>query len=648
MVEPNGSVAPHELGTSGSSGTSGPSEPSNEGGGSPADSDAASVAGAEREILVEQQSALALHEATQQFEAGNAASATDPIDLQILTINDFHGRIEANFAGGEAGAAVLAGAVNHFRAQNPNTLFVSAGDNIGASTFTSFIDRDNPTIDALAAAGLAVSAVGNHEFDQGVDDLLHRVTPRFGGPQFSLGANVYAKGTSTPALQEFVVEDVGGVRVAFIGTVTSQTASMVRPSGIATIDFGDQLAAANRVATRIDAENLADVTVLLTHEGSFSSDCAVIAAEQTAYGALIRDASPAIDAIVSGHTHQRYACEIGGRPVMQAHQYGTTLGTLELRVDPVSRELLSIAAGLVPLVADGAAAFEADPAVAAIVAAATENAEAEGSVEVGAISADILRGGTPPGSDRGAESSIGNLIADIYLWAASNESYGVTPAVIGMMNPGGLRADLLYRDDGRVSYRDIANVQPFANTLVTVSLSGAQLKSVLEEQWYSDELPSLKRHLGISQGFGYVYDPDAPRGSRVLTMTLHGQPIDPTAQYVVVTHSYLAAGGDDIHTFPQGAEHTDTGQVDLQATVAYFEQHPIVDPAPLGRAIAHVDDGSGGGEHPVPGGEPLAATGAAGAPLVLGGAAALLLVLGAAAIFVARTSSSGRERYLSF
>ena len=520
---------------------------------------------------------------------------TAPIEVQILTMNDFHGRIEANFGNGEAGAAVLAGAVTEMRTENPNTLFVSAGDNIGASTFTSFIDSDNPTIDALTAAGLDLGVVGNHEFDAGFPDLTDRVIPRFGGSEFALGANVYEKGTETPALDEYVIEEVDGVRIAFIGTVTAQTAAMVSPSGIEAIDFGDPLEATNRVAAEIEAGDLADVVVLLTHEGSATGECSAIEADTTVYGDLIRGAHESIDAIVSGHTHQEYACDVDGRPVIQAHQYGTALGKLDIQVDRASNELRSISGEVLPLVADGEALYPVDPTVEAIVDAAVANAETEGAVNVGAISADIVRGGTPPGDDRGVESSLGNLVADMYLWATSNDDYTGTPSVIGVMNPGGLRADLLYGTDGTMTYRDVANVQPFANTLVTVSLTGAQLKSVLEEQWQPEGSSRPKLHLGISDGFAYEYDPAAARGERILSMTLDGLAIDPAVSYTVVTNSFLADGGDNFFSFAEGVDRTDTGQVDLQATVAYFEHHDLVDPAPLERAVVVTDEAPGGG-----------------------------------------------------
>ena len=516
-------------------------------------------------------------------------------DIQILTINDFHGRIEENLGNGEAGAAVVAGAVDSFEAENPNTLFVSAGDNIGASTFTSFIDDDNPTIDALAAAGLDVSAAGNHEFDQGFADLADRVLPRFGGGQYGLAANVYLKGTDTPALEEYYVEDVDGVRVAFIGTVTADTAAMVTPTGIADIEFGDQLEAANRVAAEITEADAADVIVLLSHTGAAQSSCEAVEADTTDFGALVHDASAEIDAIVSAHTHQSYSCVIEGptgveRPVVQAHQYGTTLGKLDISVDTASKDLVSIDASLVPLVVDGAAAFPADPEVAEIVAAAQATAEEEGSVEVGSITADILRGGEPAGADRGVESTLGNTVADLYLWATSNEDYAGTPAQIGIMNPGGLRADLLYGTDGTLTYRDVANVQPFANTLVTVTLTGAQLKDILEEQWQPDGSERPKLHLGISDGFSYEYDAEAARGERIVSMSFQGAEVDPAAEYTVVTNSFLAAGGDNFTTFAEGTDRTDTGQVDLTATVAYFAANSPVSPAELGRAV--IADGS--------------------------------------------------------
>ncbi len=541
----------------------------------------------------------------------------DTTSIQVLGINDFHGRIEAN--GAEAGAAVLAGAVNTLRTENPNTLFVSAGDNIGASTFTSFSQDDNPTIDALAAAGLDASAVGNHEFDQGFVDLRDRVVPRFGGGEFALGANVYLEGTKTPALQEYSISEVDGVRVGFVGVVTEQTASMVSPAGIADIEFGDQTEAANRVAAQLtdgdEANGEADVIVLLVHDGSASTDCAAIATEETTFGEVVRDASPQIDAILSAHTHQKYACSypVDGwedgleRPVLQAQQYGMNLDQLQIEFDKASGEVVSMSGGVLPLTG---ADYPADADVAAIVAEAKAEADEVGTKKIGEITADISRGKTASGTeDRGIESSLGNLVADMQLWATSNDSFGGEHAQIALMNPGGLRADLLYGDDGVVTYEDVASVQPFGNTLWTMDLTGAQLKDVLEEQWQPDGSSRPKLHLGVSEGFSYVYEPDAARGEHIVSMSLDGVPVADGQVFRVATNSFLATGGDNFSTFALGANPADSGQIDLIASVDYFEAHPVVHPAPLGRAVlAGPDAGTGaGGSGTTPG--DLASTG---------------------------------------
>ncbi|WP_104191429.1 choice-of-anchor I family protein [Cryobacterium sp. Y82] len=519
---------------------------------------------------------------------------TIPTEIQVLGINDFHGRLDANARNQEAGAAVLAGAVAQLKTENPNTLFVSAGDNIGASTFTSFSQQDEPTIDALLAAGLDASVVGNHEFDAGWDDLKNRVRSSFGDPRYALGANVYLKGTKTPALSEYWVKEVDGIRVGFIGTVTAQTASMVSPAGIADIEFGDQLEAANRVAAQLQdgstGNGEADVIVLLTHEGGVGTDCAAIGAADTLYGGLIRGASANIDAILSGHTHATYNCSypVDGwtdgleRPVMQSGQYGMNLDRVNIAVDPASKAVLSLTSSLVDLHNGTAGLFPADQTVAQIVADAKAQADIVGSVEVGAISADITRAYKGVAEDRGSESTLGNLVADIQLWATSNADFGGEPAEIAFMNPGGVRTDLSFGEDGKVTYKEVATVQPFANTLVTMDLTGAQLRAVLEEQWQPSR---SKLHLGVSEGFSYLYEPDAAPGEHIVGMSLNGVAISPAAVFRVTTNSFLATGGDKFTTFAAGINATDTGQADLAATLSYFEQHALVDPAPLGRAV---------------------------------------------------------------
>ncbi|ALD62840.1 5'-nucleotidase [Arthrobacter sp. LS16] len=535
-----------------------------------------------------------------------AAPAAEPaapgtFTLDILDINDFHGRIAADRD--SAGAAVLGGAVDTLRAANPNTLFVSAGDNIGASTFASASQEDAPTIEALGAGGLDVSTVGNHEFDRGFEDLKGRVIDSYAkasgqdGADFALGANVYDKATGKPALKEYAIREVNGVKVGFIGTVTEDVPSLVTPTGIKDLAFGNELEAVNRVAKQLsdgDTTNgEASVIVVLTHNGSESTTCGTIAAEKTTYGELIRGASEQVDAIVSGHTHQPYNCEIAGptgteRPVIQAHQYGTTLGKISLEVDEARGDVTDSSTELLPLaIKDDAGDWVYTPnkTVAQIVETAITESDKVGNQKIGQISADILRGGKQPGSDRGVESTLGNTVADIHLWATSNEDFAGTPAQIAFMNPGGLRADLRYGTDGTVTYKAAADVQPFANTLITFEMTGAQIREALEQQWQPEGSERSKLHLGISEGLSYTYVEDAPRGEHIQTITFNGEPLDEAATFQIAANAFLAAGGDNFAAFAEGTNHADSGQIDLDATVNYFKSHDVVDPAPLGRAM---------------------------------------------------------------
>ncbi len=289
-----------------------------------------------------------------------AAHGADPVTVQVLGINDFHGRIGVN--GVEAGAAVLSGAVHQLRAQYPDTVFAAAGDLIGASTFESFIDKDKPTIDALNAAGLEVSAVGNHEFDQGYDDLVNRVmapydavtNPKGGAAWAYLGANVRNAADSSPALPESWVEDFGDVRVGFVGAVTDHLPELVSPAGIEGLEIEAPVVAANRTADALKAQG-ADIVVLLVHEGAATTALASATDPASDFGRIVNGADGNIDAIISGHTHLAYnhsipvaqwaadpARIVKNRPVVSAGQYGYNLNQLLFQVEPVSGQVQAV------------------------------------------------------------------------------------------------------------------------------------------------------------------------------------------------------------------------------------------------------------------------------------------------------------------
>ena len=531
--------------------------------------------------------------------APSAAQAADPVEVNILGINDFHGRINAS--GTQAGAAVLAGAVEEIETAHPNTVFAAAGDLIGASTFESFIQEDKPTIDALNEAGLDVSAVGNHEFDQGYDDLINRVmapfdadtNPRGGAEWEYIGANVKLKadGTQAPGLeptyvQTFNPDTAEEVEVGFVGAVTEHLDELVSPAGIADIEATDIPAAVNTEADLLKADGV-DLIVLLVHEGAPNTDCATMDDDPTSdFGEIVTGVNDNVDAIVSGHTHLAYDCKfpvagwtgraVTERPVVSAGQYGVNLNQLTFQVDPDTGLPTALDTSLIALAPDEVPAYPADPAVEAIVTAANDEADELGSAPLGEIAGPFKRARLSNGTseNRGGESTLGNLVAEVQRDATS--------AQIAFMNPGGLRADMVGENaegyPATLTYKQAAEVQPFANTLVNMELTGAQIEEVLEEQWQpaGSSRPFLR--LGTSTGFEVSYDPGAAAGEHVNGIWLNEVPVEDATTYSVTVNSFLASGGDNFGTLEDGANPTDTGQIDLQAMVDYMGQFDAENP----------------------------------------------------------------------
>ncbi|GAA4921571.1 ExeM/NucH family extracellular endonuclease [Actinoplanes utahensis] len=528
---------------------------------------------------------------------GLETGATGPVDLQLLSINDFHGRLESpSTVNGQAvgGAAQLVGLVDQLRAANPNTAWVSAGDNIGASTFVSAIDDDNPAIDVLNAGGLAVSAVGNHEFDRGLADLTGRVSERADFPL--LGANVYKDGKRV--LPAYDVQSLGGVRVGYIGVVTEQTKALVNPDGIVGVEFRDAVAEANTVAAQLSdgdqANGEADVLVLLAHEGAATENIATAEALQAdpVFGRYTR-VSAEIDAILSGHTHQPYAFQVPvpgqpgkTRPVVQAEDYSEKLGKVVLTYDPASGDVTASTSELITV-----AGYPSNAAVANIVAAAKANATELGKRTLGKINGDILRAYTATGAEnRGAESVLGNFIADVQLDQTSAPGRG--GAQIAFMNPGGLRADLKYGADGTITYSQAFAVQPFSNDVVTRTLKGSAIKNALEQQWQPKDAARPYLHLGVSKGFTYSFDAGRPQGDRIIasSIKLNGVTIDPNGDYRVTTNSFLAGGGDNFPALASKVDVVTTGENDLTMLVNYFAQNTPITADTTPRATAGVYD----------------------------------------------------------
>ncbi|WP_308467393.1 ExeM/NucH family extracellular endonuclease [Rathayibacter soli] len=518
-----------------------------------------------------------------------------PVTLNLLNINDFHGRIDSN-------TVKFAGTVEQLRAEggDSNTLFLSAGDNIGASLFASASQQDKPTIDVLNALKLKASAVGNHEFDQGFSDLTGRVQS---AADFAyLGANVYTKGTKTPALPEYKTFQVDGLTVAVIGVVTQETPTLVTPAGISGLDFGDPVEAVNRVAGQLTDGNPfngeADVIVAEYHEGAGfgTPDGATLEQEVAAGGAfanIVTMTSPKVAAIFTGHTHKMYAWDapVPGsdsktRPILQTGSYGENIGQIQLTIDPTTHAVSSYTARNVSrtTTADGdlVASYPRVAEVKTIVDKAIADAAVIGNQKVGSVSKDITTafiGGSR--DDRMSESTLGNLVADSLL--ASLKSPDVGGAEIGIVNPGGLRADLLYGTDGSVTYAQANAVLPFLNNLGTTTLTGAQFKVALEQQWQTNAdgtVPSRDfLNLGLSKNVSYTYDPTRERGDHITGITVNGEPIDLARDYRIGTFSFLLSGGDNFRVIAQGANTKDSGLVDRDAWIAYITGNSPLSPS---------------------------------------------------------------------
>ncbi|MFJ3959029.1 ExeM/NucH family extracellular endonuclease [Arthrobacter sp. NPDC090010] len=530
--------------------------------------------------------------------------------LNLLGVNDFHGRIDTNTVN-------VAGTLEKLRAAATpgGTAFVSAGDNIGASLFASSMAKDQPTIDVLNTLGLTASAVGNHEFDGGWADLRDRVIAGGNNAKFPyLGANVYKKGTQDPALPEYQVLDLNGVKVAVVGAVTQEVPSLVTPAGIADLDFGDPVDAVNRVAAKIKAGKLADVIVAEYHEGAGAGtpDGATLQQEIAAGGAfakIVTETSPDVNAIFTGHTHKEYAWDgpVPGqdgktRPVVQTGSYGENVGQIELTVDLTRKQVSSYTARNVARTkdapADLIAAYPRVKAVDTIVKKALADAQVVGAQPVGKVTKDITTAftkdpstGTPVRDDRSSESTLGNLVADSLVASLKDPSVG--GAEIGVVNPGGLRNELYYGTDGTITYAQANAVLPFVNNLWTTSLTGAQVKTLLEQQWQTNPdgtVPSRPYlQLGLSKNVNYTYDASRAAGDRVTSIVVNGQPIDPAKSYRVGTFSFLATGGDNFRVFTQGTNTRDSGLVDRDAWMAYLKANSPLSPDFARRSVAVVN-----------------------------------------------------------
>ncbi len=533
--------------------------------------------------------------------------ATGPVEVQILAINDFHGNLEPPKLAIDAtapdgspvkvpagGAAFLASAAKALRAGKPYSITVSAGDMIGAAPLVSALYLDEPTIAAMNLTGVELNAVGNHEFDKGSAEVLRMqrggcekhgsktpcaVEP-FKGASFQfLAANVLT-GEGSTLFPGTSIKQFGPVKIGFIGMTLKETATLVSPAGVAGLSFADEAATANGAVPALNAAG-ADAIVLLIHQGGRTTggyndkSCPNLDGDIMP---ILARLDAAIGIVISGHTHTAYICELprpGAQPLLltSAGRYGTLITDMRLTIDPergilarradniiVQGEPYAGAAGAVTT-HPGFTTYAKDAETAALVDRYVAAAAPVAARVVGRLDGPITK---VANEDR--EVIGGDFIADAQL--AATRHLG---ARIAFSNSGGVRADIIPAADGSVTYGQLFAMQPFGNNLVVKTLSGGQLRALLEQQFNSGTNTVARPNMLLpSQGFFFAYDLKREAGNRIVEMKLDGKPIDPAASYRITVVNFLASGGDNFTVLTQGADPDDAG-LDLDATEAYLK-----------------------------------------------------------------------------
>ncbi|MBI5942834.1 MAG: bifunctional metallophosphatase/5'-nucleotidase [Chloroflexi bacterium] len=538
-----------------------------------------------------------------------SAKPSPTVDVQILAVNDFHGNLEppAGSSGrigtiNAGGAEYLATHINNLRALNPNTVVVSAGDMIGASPLLSALFHDEPSIEAFNSMGLDFNAVGNHEFDEGFTELLrmqkggcHPVDGCLDGDPFKgakfkyLAANVVFNSnednnedrsdedlkTLFPA---YKIKEFDSVKVAFIGMTLEGTPTIVTPSGVAGLTFLDEADTVNALIPELKKEGVETIVVLI-HEGGAQvapapyNGCVGISG---AIVDIVNRFDPEVDVVISGHTHNAYNCTINNMLVTSAASFGRIVTDVDLTINRKSGEVVSMAANNNIVTRDVAK----DGLITALIAKYNAIAAPLANRVIGSITAIITRTGNAAG-----ESALGDVIADAQLFATADPANG--GAVIAFMNPGGIRTDLNFvgsaagEGDGNVTYGESFAVQPFGNNLMTITMTGAQIKAVLEQQ-FNNPAVGQNRILQVSSGFTYDWSVSAPIGSKVSNMKLNGVAINDADTFRVTVNNFLADGGDNFTVFRNGTNRLG-GAVDTDALEMYFNAFSPVAPGPQNR-----------------------------------------------------------------
>ncbi|AXI11234.1 bifunctional metallophosphatase/5'-nucleotidase [Oceanobacillus sp. 143] len=491
------------------------------------------------------------------------------IPVQLLGMNDFHGQLDVygTVAGKKVGGAeYLAAYLKEYEADakrnNTDTLKVHVGDAIGASAPTSALLQDEPTIELFNELDMDVATVGNHEFDEGIEEMMrlinggeHEATGYFEGANFPFTvANVMNEETGEPILPPYVIKKVNGMPIGFIGVVTTETPNIVVPSAVEGIEFTDEVEAINKTAAELKDKGVQSIVVLAHNPVLSDQDGSNPSGDVVEFANEVDDE---IDVIYGAHNHSYANTIVDNKLIVQSYANGTAFSDVDLMIDPKTKDIVHKEAEIVTTYHEG---IEPDTEVKEMVDSY--------KAKVAPLVNEVIGEATDPltrKQDDSGESALGNFTAD--------SQRAVMGTDIAFMNPGGIRADL---DAGDITWGEVYTTSPFGNSLVSMELTGEQIKSVLEQQWSG----SYQRILQIS-GLQYTWDQNAPIGERIVEITDdEGNPINPDQTYTVTANNYLATGGDGFTVFKEGKNPVN-GPVDYEAMVEYIKsfEEPIQAPA---------------------------------------------------------------------
>ncbi|WLD93112.1 5'-nucleotidase C-terminal domain-containing protein [Alkalihalobacillus sp. AL-G] len=492
------------------------------------------------------------------IDAGYTAvdsGANDNIKVQLLGVNDLHGKIDVTdtIEGVKYGRMdYLAASLNEREATNPNTLTVHSGDMVGASSPVSALLQDEPTVEMMEAMGFDVGTLGNHEFDEGVDEMMRLInggdhpegTENYDGIDFPMvAANVEYKDTGELVLDPYTVLEIGGTKIGFIGIVTTETPSMVIPDGIQNVRFTDEAGAVNRFVPELREQGVEAIVVLAHEPGNQSGETAT--GEVADLATSINDA---VDVIFAAHNHVKVNAVVDNKLIVQAWEYGKAFADVDLEIDPATNDIVKKSAEIVDVVQSG---ITPDAEITAILDKYLEMVGPK-LTEVVGEAAIPLEGGYATKGLYG-DNALGNLIAEGMRWEMD--------ADFALMNGGGIRDNL---DAGPITWGELYNIQPFGNTLVKLHVTGDDLRKVLNTQfhpWYGPDVSIA--------GFRYTWNEET---NEVVSLYLpDGSEVQPDETYTVVVNNYMYPHGTDDYRLFELAENPVQGPNDLEATIHYIE-----------------------------------------------------------------------------